>query len=445
MTRHDVAVFGGGPAGVMAALAAARGGARTLLVERYGFLGGQSVSSLVTPWMAFHSFTRQAVRGIPQELVERLMALGGCPGHLPDPLGVAATLTPFDTELTKLVLLRMAAEAKVELLLYTFAFGVERQGERVLRVRVAHKGGEEWIEASHFIDATGDADLAHHAGLQTRSGRESDGLHQPLTAIFKVGGVDVEALERHVVDHPGEFVLDPRYLRGGMPAIAISGFFDAVSAAREAGRFPIARDRILLFGLPRRGEVAVNTTRIQRVDPVDPRSLSLAEVEAAGQILAVHRLLVDAIPGFARSFILQTPVQTGIRESRRIVGLYELCAADLAAGRDFEDSIARGAFPIDIHSPDRTGVDCESGKRQSDYGIPLRCLIPKEAANLLVVGRALSATFEAHASARITPTAMATGQAAGTAALVALAARCDLREADPRLVRERLLRDGAVV
>lgn len=445
MPSWDVAVFGGGPAGAMAAIAAARGGARTLLVERYGFLGGQSVCSLVTPWMAFHSFERQVVAGIPQELVERLVAMGGCPGHLPDPLGVAATLTPFDTELAKLALLQMASESGVELLLYSFAFGVVRAGERLECVRVAHKGGEERIEARYFVDATGDADLAFHGGLELRSGRETDGLHQPLTAIFKVGGVDVEQLETHVREHPEQFVLEPRFRNGGMPVIAISGFFEEVQAARLAGKFPIARDRVLLFGLPRRGEVAVNTTRLQRVDPVDPRALSAAEVEAARQILTVQALLVERIPGFSKSYILQTPVQTGIRESRRLAGLYELTGADLARGADFHDSIARGAFPVDIHSPDRPGVDCEAGGRQPDYGIPLRCLLPPAVSNLLVVGRALSATFEAHASARITPTAMATGQAAGTAVVCALPGRADLRALDPRPVRDRLRLAGAIV
>jgi hypothetical protein len=429
----------------MAAIAAARAGARTLLVERSGFLGGQSVSALVTPWMAFHSARRQVVAGLAQELVDRLGALGGCPGHLPDPLGVAASLTPFDTELTKLVLLRMCKEAGVELLLYSVAFGAKRRGDRLEHVRVAHKGGEEKLTARVFVDATGDADLAWHAGFAVRSGREADGLHQPLTAIFKVGGVDLDALERHMLAHPAQFVLAAGARHSPMPVIGVSGFFDEVRQAREAGTFPINRDRLLLFGLPRRGEVAVNTTRLQQVSPTDPRELSAAEVVAAEQILAVHRLLLERIPGFASSYILQTPVQLGVRESRRIEGLAVLDGDDVRHSRDFPDSVARGAFPIDIHSPDGASVDCPSSPAQPDYGIPLGCLISREASNLLSAGRSLSSTFEAQAAARITPTAMATGQAAGIAAALASRSGEDARALDAGPVRALLAAAGAIV
>lgn len=429
----------------MAAIAAARAGASTLLVERNGFLGGQSVSALVTPWMAFHSARQQVVAGLAQELVDRLGALNGCPGHLPDPLGVAASLTPFDTELTKLVLLQMCREAGVELLLYSMAFGARRRGDRLERVRVAHKHGEERLSARVFVDATGDADLAWHAGFAVRSGRESDGQHQPLTAIFKVGGVDLDKLERHVLAHPGQFVLAEAARRSPMPVIGISGFFDEVRQAHEAGRFPINRDRLLLFGLPRRGEVAVNTTRLQQVSPTDPRELSAAETVAAEQILAVHRLLVERIPGFASSYILQTPVQLGVRESRRIEGLAVLDGDDVRRSRDFADSVARGAFPIDIHSPEASGVDCPANASQPDYGIPLGCLISRESSNLLSAGRSLSATFEAQAAARITPTAMATGQAAGVAAALAAASGQDARTLDAARVRALLTAAGAIV
>ena len=414
--RCDVAVVGAGPAGVVAALAAAREGLDVFLVERLPFLGGSATAALVGPWMAFRAGARAVVAGIAEEIVGRLATRGGCLGHLPDPLGVCESITPFDSELLKLLLIEMVQEAGVKLALHSVAFDLQSGPDGLDSIILLDRSGPLTLRAKVFIDASGDAVLAAGAGVPIESGRPGDGLTQPLTALYKVGGVDEGALRHYVHDHPEEFVLGcspEEYLH--LPCLAVSGFFSHVRAAKASGALTIARDRVLLFGSTRPGEVLVNMTRIQGKRGHVAEELTDAEVEGTRQIAESFEFLSHSIPGFGSSFLLQTPTQIGIRETRRIVGSYVLTEADVRSGARFKDSIALGGFPIDIHAPTGSGVDCPQSLGVP-YEIPFRCLVPPRIPNLLVAGRCLSATFEAHASARITPTCMALGQAAGIAA-----------------------------
>lgn len=443
--RHDVVVLGGGPTGTMAALAAAREGRDVLLVEKLPFLGGTSTAAMVAPWMAFHAEGKQIVAGLAQSIVERLIAQGGSPGHLPDPLGVCGSLTPFDTELLKLLLFEMCREHGVKLALHTFATAVDRGPDGIRAVEVADKSGGARLEAPVWIDASGDADLATWCGVPTRSGRDSDGLTQPLTAVFKVAGVDEEAVRSYVLQHPQEFVLGfppDQYVK--LPYLAISGFFRQVREARDAGELTLNRDRVLFFGLTRPGEVAVNMTRIQGRKAQEADDLSAAESEAARQVSEAFAFLRRRIPGFADSWLAQAPTCAGIRETRRIVGRHVLTREEVTAGARFERAIALGGFPIDIHAPAGTSVDCPQHSGRA-YQIPLDCLIPREVPNLLVAGRCLSATFEAHASARITPTCMALGEAAGIAASMMLRDSAPNAEAPIRDIQTRLREVGALI
>ncbi|WP_197276421.1 FAD-dependent oxidoreductase [Bacillus sp. JCM 19034] len=206
---------------------------------------------------------------------------------------------------------------------------------------------------------------------------------------------------------------------GDVPDSAVSGFFSLIKRAKADGRFNVDRDRVLLFELPTEGEVSVNMTRVIRYDATDGQALSKAEVIARKQVMEVVEFLQNDVPGFEEAILINCGTQIGVRESRRIIGEYVLTGEDVVSGAKFEDVIALGSYPIDIHAPDGNEINVIKMKPGTIYDIPYRSILNKKVPNLLVAGRCLSATHEALASARVTPTAMLIGQAAGTAAAIA--------------------------
>ncbi|MDR0399977.1 MAG: FAD-dependent oxidoreductase [Treponema sp.] len=440
----DIVVAGAGPSGCAAAIAAARMGARVLLLERYGFPGGMNTAALVSPLMTFHAGKRQIIRGIAQEIVDRLVEAGGSLGHIPDPLGVASSITPVDSECLKLVYEDLLSGAGVTTLFHSFVHAVDREGPRIRGIRWVNKGGGGSSGPGYFIDATGDGDLAALGGMEFSEGRESDGLAQPMTLIFKVGGVDMARIRQAMAAEPSQFVLDPGIGDiQNMPYLAVSGFFRAVEEARQRNEFGVPRDRALFFQGLRPGEVLVNMTRVLRRRAVGAADLDAAEREGRRQAAETLGFLKKYIPGFAGSFLSALGTQIGVRESRRIRGRITVGAEDIREGRTFPDSVALGAFPIDIHDPGGKDLDWKPGDRDNCYEIPYRALYG-EIGNLLVTGRCVSATHEALASLRITATAMALGQAAGIAAVLAAGQGIDLDRLDPGLLQQELSRQGAL-
>lgn len=438
--RYDLLVCGGGPAGVMAAVAAARLGARVGLVERYGFLGGMATAALVLPIMTYHaSPAEQVITGLPQELIDRLVARGGSPGHLPDPIGFCATITPADPELLKLVHQELCLEAGVELLLHSFVVGSETRAGRITEVTVAGKEGLRTLAADLFIDCTGDGDLAARAGAPFVYGRSADGLAQPMTMMLRIRGVRWESIARYAAQHPDQFHLgcEPERL-GDLPAPAVAGFFGLVAEARSKGEFPVDRDRVLMFATGRPGEAIVNMTRIVRQNATTTAGLTRGESEGRIQAMQVLTFLRKYIPGCAQVELVQTGTQVGVRESRRSLGEQVLTGPDVISGAIFADSVARGAFPIDIHSPSGGGLVTARMEPGTSYDIPFGCLLPRGVENLLVAGRCISADHEAIASARVSATAMALGQAAGTAAALALRAGLTPRQLPVSSLQEAL-------
>ncbi|WP_054950709.1 FAD-dependent oxidoreductase [Numidum massiliense] len=425
----DVVVAGGGPSGVMAAIAAARNGARTMLIERYGFLGGMATNALVGPLQSFHAGDEQVAVGLAQEMIDRLQAIGGTPGHVPDMVGFVPTVTPVDVEKMKYVLQEMAEESDVFLQLHTVVTGadVDKSGE-LKELHLYNKSGHLRVKASVFIDCTGDGDVVAMAGVPYEKGRKSDGLAQPMTMMFRMGGVNFDSVRSYVKAHPEEFVLADDW--ESFPMVGISGFFSLVNQAKREKRLTIERDRVLLFELPAKGEVTVNMTRVIRHDATDGQALSSAEVLGRRQVMEVVEFLKSDIPGFENAELINCGTQIGVRESRRIVGKYILSGEDVVQGRKFDDVIARGSYPIDIHSPDGGDLDVIQMERGTSYDIPYRCVINDSVHNLLVAGRCLSATHEALASARVTPTAMVVGQAVGIAAALAVNEQCSPHDVD---------------
>lgn len=442
----DVVVVGGGSAGVSAAVAAARGGQSVVLVERYPFLGGTATAAMVGPMATFHARSgRQVIGGIPSEIVTKLIEAGGSPGHVKDTIGVCATYTPFEPEILKLVLLLFAREAGVKLLLGGWVMEARMAGSRIESLAVTTKGGLLTLKAKVYIDASGDGDVAAYAGSPFSVG-ENGARPQPMTLIFKVGNVDQKETVRYILAHKEEFHNETLFDElETTPIIGVSGFFSFYKEAMAKGEVSIPRERILFFSGVRPGEMMINTTRVIRKNPLDPWDLSEAEEEGRRQLLSLMSFFRKYIPGFKDCYLIQTATQIGIRESRRIHGEQTLTADDVLEGKSFENGVAKGAYPIDIHDPDGKGIILRNVGGGGSYDIPYPCLIPQKVENLLVAGRCISATHEALGSCRIQATAMALGQAAGTAAAMAVERKLGLRDVPIDALRARLKDAGAIL
>ncbi len=409
---HDVVVAGGGLAGTFAAIAAAREGARTLLIERYGFLGGMATLVPVTLFMQYHVMTRdgrirELVKGLFGETVRRLKAAGMM---LDRPFA-------FDDIALRGVLDDMTGEAGVEVRLHTVLAGAVVRKGRVASVICAGKSGLRDLRARIFIDATGDGDLAHHAGVAYDVGGE-EGRTQPMTPTFLLGGVDAARL-------PPRSDINRR----------LQDAFDR----RESPIFALG-----FWRTPHPDLVLVNAGYVAGRNALDEADLSRAEVEGRRLVRGIVEALRRFVPGFESCYAARLGAQIGVRETRHLRGQYTLSEADVLGGRHFEDGIARCAFEIDVHPP---GPD--RPKRNTPlppgvfYEIPYRCLLPARGpANLLVACRALSATHEAHASLRIMPTMSSVGEAAGLAAVRALALGGDARRVDGVALKCDLLLRG---
>ncbi len=437
----DIIVAGGGPAGTAAAIAAARNGRSVLLVEQTGQLGGMSTNGGVHPWMTFHDKSgRQVIYGIGQEIVEELVKSGNSRGHVGDTMGETSTVTPFDPEALKELLLRMCVDAGVRLLLHSAIYGVVTENGRITALKAANKNGEVLLVGKQFVDATGDADVAAFAGCPYEKGRREDGMMQPATMNFTMAGVDFEAIRRHMRAHPEDFHSNTHFdwLDTELPN-CVSGFFEEWNrGCREMG-LQIKRDRILCFRGFRDDIATVNTTRVIGVDSTDADALTIAELEGRKQAMQVARLLKDYVPGFENAWLMGTGNVIGIRESRRIVGRYQLDKSDLMEGRIPEDSIGLNAYTIDVHQPDGASF---TQFEVPAYGIPYRALLPEGIHNLVVAGRSISCTREAQGSIRTTPACFVMGQGAGTACAMALQDGCDAADLDGRKLRKLLAEQG---
>jgi FAD dependent oxidoreductase len=435
---YEVVVVGGGTAGAIAGIAAARSGARTLLVEQYGSLGG-----VLTLGMSLKGVNDgegyKALGGIGEELIAGARSIGGATTVSSHPRH--GSIMGQDPEAMKLTLIEMVRDSGLKLLLHSFLVDALMDRQSIQAIRVANKAGLEVIPAKCFVDCTGDADLAAAAGAHLVRGREGDAQMQPVSAIFRVGGVELDQTWSYLEAHPEDFEAPEGYIGDeysvaafrGKPGVGAAGFRNLIRTARAAGDYHIPRDDMGFNPLPGRREVTINITRVHDIDGTDPDDLTRAEIESQLQILEATRFLRRYVPGFESCYVVSSPFQVGVRETRRIQGSYVLNKEDVVAGRDFDDQVARGAYPLDIHDVTKNvahgygkveGGGTDLSKINRSYGIPARCLIALGVSNLTVAGRALSATHEAAGSARGQPVCMATGHAAGTIAALAAMKAC---------------------
>ncbi|HET7815573.1 MAG TPA: FAD-dependent oxidoreductase [Candidatus Baltobacteraceae bacterium] len=443
--QYDVLVVGGGNAGCAAAIAAARHGARTMLVERYGFLGGTATASMVGPWMTFHSGEKRIVGGIAQEIVERLQRKGGSPGHLHDSSDYVPTITPFDPEIHKALLFEMMEEAGVSLLLHSYFLRAHTSENNVFGAAFATVAGERSYSAHAVIDATADAYVAASGGVATQQGDER-GRVQPASLMFRLSHVDLSKTATYVRMHPDQMRTSLKAHERTAPALtAVAGLYDLWNAALADGSVNIPREVVSFFISPYPDEVSVNMTRVTDIDPLDPDDLTRAEIQARRQVMELLEFFRSRVPGFENARLAATAAQIGVRESRRIVGAYTLTRDDVLAARSFPDAVARSAYPIDIHNPSGSGTTTHRLAAGESYEIPYRCLVPDNVDGLLVAGRCISTTHEALASTRLTPTVMTLGQAAGTAAALTKETGARLRDVDHGRLRELLMDDGVLL
>jgi len=419
----DVLVCGGGPAGFAAAVAAARTGARTLLIEQTNCLGGIATAGghnhicLFTEW----GTDVRVVGGVAYEMARRVEALGY--GR------ISGGNVDFELDGMKLALEQMASEAGVKLLYHTlFADALVADGT-VVGAAIQNKSGRRAVRARRVIDATGDADVAASAGAPYEIGRPGDGACQPATLMFTIGGVDWARVS--------DFRGDNHQLT------------DVWAAAQAAGDMEPFQSVVMgWWWTPTRpDQVGVNFTHIVGADATDAASITAATIEGRRQAFAMIPVFRKYVPGMENCYLISTAALLGTRESRRIVGRVVLTEDDLMARRDWPDAVGYGSFFIDIHNCTGPGMDAETVRppRGFRYAMPYRCMVPTGVDNLLVAGRCVSVTHAALGSTRVMPQCAALGQAAGTAAALSIAAGVAPADVNVEALQDRLRADGAIL
>ncbi len=406
--KVDVLVVGAGPAGVTAAIAAGRQGAKVALIERYGVVGGGLTSLYVYP-----------VSGgiindnIGKEIVKRIDQ---------------GTKTMSVIESAKQTLTQMLYEANVRVYLQTLLSGVTVKDDKIIKVTALFHTQTLTFIAKQYIDATGDGDLAYQSGCKIEMGRDGDGLVQPVSLMFTIDGI---APEQNLVCYHEE---DYTTLSNGKE------YLDLCRKANANGELPKNTNIVRLYDTGNVGERMVNGSQLNHVNALDPSAIFDAEYDLRMQTKIIVDFLRSNVPGFESIRVNGSATTLGVRETRRVMGDYVLTAEDIIAGREFDDAIVHGAnFCIDIHNPDGCGQSESEGVpvRAQDYDIPYRCLTPLGKSNLLCAGRCISGTHRAHASYRVMRICMAMGHAAGVAATMALQTD-DVRKIDVSRLQAQL-------
>lgn len=428
--QYDVIVAGGGPAGVAAAIAAARNGCNTLLIEREAYFGGMATLASVPAFGPYTNGEQDLIGGIGREILEELKK-GGYKSPFydrkPDRIE-GIDWYPIDPEHLKRVLDHLVTDSGCNVLFHTAVTEVRSEAGKIEAVRVYNKGGYQWIEAKYFIDCTGDGDLAVMAGAKWDYGDEN-GRVQAGTLCFRVAGIDVERFMDYV-DKEGE--------NGNLSV--------ASKKAKRDGRFPLSETKVGGIALQADGMAGLNFGHVYDLKPLDPWSISQAEIEARRNLPEMIRFLKEYVPGMENCVLASSGPYLGIRESRRIKGSYTLTKKDYFRRADFPDAIAYYSYPIDLHAAmPEEGEKNEELYRNSRYGngecygIPYRCLIPEGLKNLAVAGRSISTDRTMMASVRIMSPCFATGQAAGMAAALGMKdGGINLGDVDTGLLRKQL-------
>lgn len=442
----DTVVVGGGTTGTFAAIASARHGAQTALVEMGGFLGGIATAGL--PWMAFHNYDekRRIIGGIPYEAIERLRKVGGASDFVFDP--ILESTVYVNPHLLKIVLLQMIEEAGVHLFLHSLAGEVFLEEKTIRGIYIHNREGCQFLGANVVVDCTDCCNVAYRAGVPLKRGRDTDGKTQVASTVFTIGNVDVEQMIDYFRENPSQlrphklsdeelqFVVDRL---DDAPLFSLGAFRNLIAKATSEGvRFP--RETMIGIARPCQREIMLVTSRVADVDPLNEENFSQAEVTGYNQILEIMKFVNHYMPGGTHARVVHTGHTIGMRETSHIIGEYTLTSKDIVEGTKHHDAIAVGSYYMDIHTPDTKGL--APMIQPPIYSIPYRSLIPKGIDGLLVAGRCISATHEAISAVRVIPIAGTMGQAAGTAAALAASLGCTPRKVPLETLRKMLKQDG---
>lgn len=447
---YDVAVIGGGPAGIAAAVTAARSGKKVGLFESNSFLGGSFAIGL-SPLGFLAQDGRKCIAGFGEEFIDRLQARGDslgtrvCPKH--------NSVTCVNAEGVKLLALEMCMEAGVEVLLHCQVLDVEVVDRKIASVTLFGKCNKIHVTADVFIDCTGDGDLAYLAGCAHEMGQEGTGVLQPPTVMFTLEGVDQEKLFDYVEAHPEEL----RYNREGIfederytpdyfrqsPNHVFVALQKTFRELKAKGELPVDRESFIYIGGTNPGEVYVNSVRILNADTTDIRDLSRAEMEGMLQIPKLIKLLKARIPGFENCWLSSIAPSLGVRETRRFEGIRRVTREDCIQANVPADTICLSGYKIDIHSGKDDGLFFEAVEQP--FGIPYGALVSADVDNLLFAGRCISCDAIALGSLRVIPSCLGMGQAAGVGAALCVEQGVGPAQVKPADVRKILLDQNAIL
>ena len=431
----DIIVCGGGPAGIAAALSAARNGSKVILLERGSYLGGASTAAGISTFAyGYHDKERYILKGIFYEIRQRLYernALIKTKRH---------GWEPYNQEEYKVLLDEMLEEAGVRVVFNVFVCHVVKTDGFIEYVVAAGKSGFIAFKGKMFIDATGDGDLSALSDVEYSIGRENDNKMQPMTQGYMIGGVDIkkagECQERG-------FWLDEK----GRGYLNATGFYEFINNACEQNEWEFSYKGLCsvwtIPWLP--GTVGINLGRVEGLCGVDTMDMTKASITGRKQAGQGIKFLKKYVPGFENAYITCLADTIGVRETRRIHGLYTLSQEDIINYKQFDDVIAQSCYMIDVHSPDKGTTHIFKLEKGKHYDIPYRSLVPEGVNNLIVAGRCISTTQNALGSVRVQPICMGLGQAAGAAASLCIKLSVPNHMLDIGILQEKLLEQGAVL
>lgn len=428
--EFDVVVVGGGPAGIMAATAAARAGCSVILLERYGFLGGAGTAGGLSTFCGLHARVhgedRQVIHGLASELLDRLAKLDGlAPPHLTIRDGILAQA--FDISSYKIAADELVTGSGARILFHTLAAGLVMSGaDTIGAVLIESKSGRAAVRGRVFIDASGDGDVAAWAGVPYEKSPPVDGLLYP-SLMFRINGVDAAAA-------------------GAAPWRTVERLMDE---AEQAGTHTFPRKKPIVRPQRNPLEWRANLTQLSNpdgsaIDGTDVDQLTHGELQGRQQVLDAFTFIRDRTPGFGGSYIVDIAPQIGIRETRRILGRCQLTEDDVLDCADFPDTIGVNGWPVEAHVAGTVEFRWQRGDNPRGYNqLPFRMIVPQRVTNLYVTGRCASMTHEAQSAARVTGPCFAMGQAAGTAAALALSSGAGCGGIDVGTLQQQLERAGA--